>query len=218
MSGSSQGIGKKPDMDRTALGIDVPSGVKLTPAAPWERYMLADFSSHHSMTCHCRFWFKGSISRNLFSKGLAEVAKRHPFLSVRYSNGQWLEHTFNEGEQLDWQSASSPINWTHLDRDDTLVRILVRTGSLSELGMSDQHSERKFGLLLVLKYPHAISDGNGVFALLRDLSEHINQRRVLPRNQMSLDYRIHLGLNWKDRWRRVCWDFKRISFRRKNCK
>lgn len=180
------------------------------PIAPWERYMALDYGPHHSMTCHSRFWFQGVPDRQVWIEALTELANRNPFLALQWTSQSWKVVPFDPATQIDWQTSSTPIELTHLPTDETRMQFIVRTGKLSELGHHDAAMGMELGTILVVKYPHSNSDGNGILSLVNQLREHCEGELAQRQTVHDLAFRMRMGLTTWQRVSRMRWDLQRI--------
>lgn len=181
------------------------------PLAPFEKYMLMDDSQTYSMTCHIRIWFDGEFLQNAFCDALLRTLEQHPFLRSKLHShpGRFgFENlTFDEApiileEILDWGNFETPAVAKPLDKRDLRTRFFVRTGD----GKS----------LIVVRFHHAISDGQGIYGFMDDLLRCYDAicngvpHTPVRRNQPLLKKRLNLGLNGWHWLRRSHLDFRRF--------
>ncbi|QDS95628.1 Condensation domain protein [Roseimaritima multifibrata] len=179
--------------------------------AAWERYMAVDHGSLHSMTCFSRFWFSGSFDQDRFSQAVLAVATRQPLLATKLTGSHWTPIPFDPTQQIDWHDSTVPIAFDHLASDDFRVRISVREGPLQELGFPSQSPNQATGVLVVITFHHALSDGIGAVRLMAQISAAYEARTASETDREDFDYRLHLGLTTSQRLGRLPSDSKRIA-------
>ncbi|MFM7107245.1 MAG: hypothetical protein ACKOZU_01340 [Planctomycetaceae bacterium] len=173
--------------------------------------MALDHGPGHSMTCVSRFWLSEPVDRRSFLAAVAAVARDNPFLAVRRRGGSWLAVDFAPDVQVDWGTAAIPIDWRHLAPDDSLVRWTVRTGRLGDLGIADAEHADRTGTLVVLRYPHAVADGLGAAAAMRQVCDVLAGRSAPRPTEADLEARHALGGSPVAGRRRRRWEVDRIA-------
>lgn len=169
--------------------------------------MAYDQGPRHTMTVFSRFWLSRPVERAEFVAAVARVARDNPLLAARPQGGSWLPLPFDPEVQIDWDEADEPVSLRHLSPDDMLVRWTVRVGTLGELGLAtaeiaEEGLTDSRGTLVVLRFPHAISDALGAVALMRQVCAILAGRPVPPPSRGDLDGR-HTLRDSSTTWRRV---------------
>lgn len=158
--------------------------------------MAFDHGPRHTMTVCSRFWLSRPTDRDAFTAAVTRVARDNPLLAVKSQGGSWLPIPFDPDRQIDWGGTSAMLR--HLSPDDMLVRWSVRAGSLRDLGLSEQELTEEGlgdaqGMLVVLRYPHAIADALGAVAMMRQVCGILAGCPVASPTRDDLEERRSLG-------------------------
>lgn len=175
--------------DTFQVNSDVPIALaEPIPVSAWERYMVVDGSSRHSMTCHARFWFSGRTSRTSLTEAIVKIAEQNPLLAAELVGNYWHPVKFNANTQVAWHACDSAgITWSHLPADDCRVRFDFYSGKLQALGIADPTIPNTDGYLLVIRYPHAVADGLAATLIVKQLAAALAQKSdpVVPIHELN---------------------------------
>ena len=142
------------------------------PLSPFEHYMLADDRPSHSMTCHIRFWFRGTFLQDQFKQALALVLPRHPVFQMTVSGSPtkpthkifWHHPGHLTMPFISWESAETPIE----EPPGGFAQNIYEEIGL-RFWLREDHSGEISRTILLVQFHHSVCDGIGLFQFMEDL-------------------------------------------------
>lgn len=171
--------------------------------------MAIDHGPDHSMTCHARFWFRGNLNRQAMKDAIIKVAQKNPLVAAKPNGADWQPVAFDPESQISWHDAPSSISWCHQNPDNHLVSFLFSEGKLTDLGVEDPLVGNESGFMLVVKYPHTVSDGLGATVFLKQMKSYLDGEWTETTNVTGIEDRYFFGMSRWERLRRWRWDLIR---------
>ena len=170
-----------------------------------------DDTAEYSMACHIRLWFDGELVQEVFTRALEAALKAHPFMRVKLRRSAGLfgietmffdEVPVNAQQALDWNDFDKPIEPKLFNGNDLRTTFHVRA--------SKEHA------ILVVRFHHATSDGQGVYSFLDDLFitydaiVHGKQIPKIQRDNRLLVKRFNFGMTGMMWLKRLHLDIRRF--------
>lgn len=154
----------------TTLPVSVPAAVpvKLRPLSGFERLFLA-IDIVNGFNFAIAVSFRGVVAHSRWSDAFAQVQKRHPFLDAGINTDDPHAPFFNRGAglpiPLKFLRRASSTQWQRVMEAEIAAPFDLAAGPLLRAAVLEDEQ----GCELVVTAHHAVIDGIGVLAVIRDL-------------------------------------------------